>query len=75
MDRKSAHYNEAQKAYIFYSQSWAMTHYLMTAGRGEGTQIPIDELLGLLQQGVRREQAVQMALELLPSWRRTWTIT
>ena len=52
-----------------------MTHYLMTAGRGEETQSPIDELLGLLQQGVRREQAVQMALEFFPSWRRTWTIT
>ena len=66
VDRKSAYYNEAQKASIFYSQSWAMTHYLMTAGRGEGTKSPIDELLGLMQQGVRREQAVQMALGALP---------
>ena len=66
VDRKSAHYNEAQKASIFYSQSWAMTHYLMTAGRGEGSQSPIDELLGHMQRGVRSEQAVQMALGALP---------
>ena len=62
VDRRSEHYNEAQKASIFYSQAWALTHYLMTAGRGEGTRSPIDELLGLLQQGVRRDQAVRMAL-------------
>ena len=66
VDRRSAHYNEAKKASIFYSQAWAMTHYLMTAGRGEGTKSPIDELLGLMQRGVRREQAVQMALGALP---------
>ena len=66
VDRQSAHYNEAQKASIFYSQSWAMTHYLMTAGRGEGKQSPIDELLSLMQQGMRNQRAVQMALGALP---------
>ena len=71
VDRGSEHYNEAQKASIFYSQAWALTHYLMTAGRGEGTRSPIDELLGLLQQGVRRDQAVQMALGALPGLERS----
>ncbi len=66
VDRRSAYYNEAQKASIFYSQAWAMTHYLMTAGRGEGTNSPIDELLGLMQRGELRERAVQMALGALP---------
>ena len=71
VDRGSAHYNEAQKASIFYSQAWALTHYLMTAGRGEGIRSPIDELLGLIQQGVRRDQAVQMALGALPGLERS----
>ena len=62
VDRRSAHYNEAQKVSIFYSQAWALTHYLMTAGRGEGATSPIDQLLGLMQQGVRSDQAVEMAL-------------
>ncbi len=62
VDRRSAYYNEAKKASIFYSQAWALTHYLMTAGRGEGTRSPIDELLSLMQQGVRIDQAVRMAL-------------
>ena len=75
VDRGSEHYNEAEKASIFYSQAWALTHYLMTAGRGEDSRRPIDELLGLLQQGVRRDQAVQMALGPLPGWRGAWLST
>ena len=66
VDRTSSHYNEAQKASIFYSQAWALTHYLMTAGRGDAPRSPIDELLALMQQGVRTEQAIQMALGALP---------
>ncbi len=62
VDRRSPYYNEAQKASIFYSQSWALTHYLMTAGRGRETTSPIDQFLALMQQGVRTDQAVRMAL-------------
>ena len=61
VDRKSSYYNEAQKASIFYSQSWALTHYLMTAGR-QGTRSRIDELLGFLSQSVHTDQAVELAL-------------
>ncbi len=61
VDRRSAYYNEARKTSIFYSQAWALTHYLMTAGR-QGTSSPIDELLGFLSQGVNGDQAVELAL-------------
>lgn len=61
VDQKSAYYNESKKASIFYSQAWALTHYLMTAGR-QGTRNPIDKLLVFLSQGVNRDQAVEMAL-------------
>ena len=31
VDHSSPHYNESNKASIFYAQSWALMHYLMAA--------------------------------------------
>jgi TPR repeat protein len=33
-DASSPHYNEAERATIFYGQSWALTHYLMLGDKG-----------------------------------------
>lgn len=34
-DQRSRHYNEADRASIFYAQSWAMTHWLILGNKGE----------------------------------------
>lgn len=44
-DRSSPHYSQSEKAWRFYAQSWALTHYLMIGDRsGKGRQQLIDYL-------------------------------
>ncbi len=38
IDTSSPHYNEREKAGIFYGQSWALVHYLMLGDRGRQDQ-------------------------------------
>ena len=38
IDTNSPHYNEREKAGIFYGQSWALVHYLMLGDRGRQDQ-------------------------------------
>ena len=37
VDQKSPYYHDEQKGSVFYSESWAFTHYLMISDRQKGT--------------------------------------
>ena len=61
INQNSVHYKEAQKASIFYSQAWALTHYLMTSSKGTYKN-QIDEILGSLLQGFPIEDVAEKVL-------------
>ena len=53
----SDHYNEDDKAGIFYGQSWALVHYLMLADRGRQEQFK--RFLQLVSRGDDSSKAVE----------------
>lgn len=63
----SAHYNEDDKAGIFYGQSWALVHYLMLGDRGRQEQFK--RFLQLVSRGDDTAKAIEdsfgMALPVL----------
>jgi hypothetical protein len=56
VDKKSAYYNEAQKASIFYAESWLLTHYLMI-GNPDSHQLLV-QYLKALQEGKPARESV-----------------
>ncbi|HYE13403.1 MAG TPA: tetratricopeptide repeat protein [Pyrinomonadaceae bacterium] len=58
VDQQSPHYFEAGKRGEFYAESWALVHYLMSAGRRE----QFSRLLGLLAEGATIDDALREAL-------------
>jgi len=58
-DHRSPHYNEADKASIFYAESWALTHYLMLGEKGEKKRLA--EFAALVLSDVPEEAALQRA--------------
>lgn len=60
VDHNSPYYNEENKTSIFYSESWALTHYLFFHDRQTHTH-SIDDYLSALGQGVPEEQAATKA--------------
>ena len=60
--RASADYNEADKSGIFYAESWALVHYLIS-GRGGRRQLQILRFLELYAAGVPEEDAFRKAFQ------------
>jgi tetratricopeptide (TPR) repeat protein len=58
----SAHYHERDKRGIFYAESWALVHYLMSANNGE-RQPQVGRYLSLTAAGVSVEAAFNMAFQ------------
>ena len=61
VDKSSPHYNEANKASIFYAESWALTHFLMLGDRMQHNQ-KLVEFVGLIGNGVEQREALQRCL-------------
>lgn len=61
VDQSSPYYNEADKASIFYAQSWALTHFLMLGDRMQHNQ-KLVEFVGLIGSGVEQREALQRTL-------------
>ena len=59
VDHKSPHYNEKNKAGIFYAQSWALLHYLIIGKSGKVEQL--GKFIELLNTKTPLEQAFQQA--------------
>jgi tetratricopeptide (TPR) repeat protein len=57
----SPFYHEENKASIFYAESWALTHYLLTRDWREGTH-HVTEFVHLLGQGVGPEEAARQTI-------------
>ena len=57
-DPSSPYYNEADKATIFYAQSWALTHFLMLGDRMQHSQKLVD-FVGLIGNGVEQREALK----------------
>jgi tetratricopeptide (TPR) repeat protein len=47
----SPYYNEAEKTNIFYAESWALVHYLMTDDVRKKKENQIDKYIGLVEGG------------------------
>jgi tetratricopeptide (TPR) repeat protein len=60
VDYFSPYYSEENKTTIFYSQSWALTHYLMMSGQG-ARRPQIAEFLRLLDQELPAAEAAARA--------------
>ena len=61
VDRRSPHYNEANKQSIFYAQSWALMHYLIIGKQGKVEQL--GKFMELLGSNLPVDQAFQQAFE------------
>jgi TPR repeat protein len=55
-DHRSRHYNEADRASIFYAQSWAMTHWLLLGNKG-GNRDRLKKLIAGLNAGATPAEA------------------
>jgi tetratricopeptide (TPR) repeat protein len=55
VDRKSPHYNESDKAGLFYAQSWALVHYLIL-GDGGKRQTQLSRFINKLNSGKSLEE-------------------
>lgn len=55
VDHKSPHYNETNKAGIFYAQSWALIHYLIL-GEGGKRQSQLGQFISRLNNGLPLEE-------------------
>jgi tetratricopeptide (TPR) repeat protein len=58
VDHRSPYYNDADKIGLFYTQSWALVHYL-TYGPKMDNGALLSEFLHRLQQGVDQKKAFQ----------------
>jgi tetratricopeptide (TPR) repeat protein len=61
VDASSPYYHEENKTSIFYAESWALTHYLITRDWGAGTQ-HFQDFIRLLGEGVGPELAAQRTI-------------
>ena len=55
-DHDSRYYNEADRASIFYAQSWAMTHWLILGDKG-ANRPRLQKLIARLEQGASPAEA------------------
>ena len=61
VDSSSPYYNEQEKASIFYAESWALTHYLITRDWREHTG-RLNDFVGLLGTDVTPEEAARRTI-------------
>lgn len=61
INASSPYYHEENKASIFYAESWALTHYLVTRDWREHTH-RVSDFLKLLDQGVLAQEAAPRTL-------------
>ena len=61
VDASSPYYHEANKASIFYAESWALTHYLITRDWREGTHC-LNDFAKLMGQNVGWEEAARRTI-------------
>ena len=61
-DYNSPYYNEHDKRDIFYSESWALVHYLLN-GNGGRRRAQLSRYLDLLSAGASNEEAFRQAFE------------
>jgi len=61
VNASSPYYHEENKASIFYAESWALTHYLITRDWRESTH-RFTDFLNLLGQGVESEEAARRTI-------------
>ncbi|MDR0901259.1 MAG: hypothetical protein LBM92_00620 [Opitutaceae bacterium] len=67
VDHDSPHYNEAERAGVFYSQSWIAMHYFMCGSQERGKKFNLGELLSLLESpGVPLSDAMEKGTGLSP---------
>jgi tetratricopeptide (TPR) repeat protein len=66
VERDSPVYNEHEQRGVFYAQSWAFVHYLLSDRTG-ARQRQLAELLRLTNDGVVVEEAVRQAFQLEPA--------
>jgi tetratricopeptide (TPR) repeat protein len=59
VDEKSAHYNEPDKRRIFYAESWALVHYLLSNER----RPQLSTFLDLLAKGTGLEDSFKQAFQ------------
>jgi tetratricopeptide (TPR) repeat protein len=58
-DGKSPIYNERESRELFYAESWALAHYLITGREGAGRQADFYRFVGLLADGIPVEESFQ----------------
>jgi tetratricopeptide (TPR) repeat protein len=61
VNASSPYYHEENKASIFYAESWALTHYLITRDWRENTH-RVSDFLALLGKNVPQEEAARRTL-------------
>ena len=61
VNASSPHYNEANKVSIFYAESWALTHYLITRDWREHTQ-HLNDFVALLGKEVAPDEAARRTI-------------
>lgn len=64
VEQDSAYYQELDKKNIFYAQSWALTHYLMTGDANRQSQFR--QFLNALAGGISAETALNQFFETSP---------
>src|SRR5262245_4490907 len=62
VDHKSPHYNETNKAGMFYAASWAIVHYLMN-GNNQKRLPQLVRYINLLNSGLPSDETFQQAFE------------
>ena len=60
VDRKSRHYDERDRDRIFYAQSWAFVHFLMTRNQGAGER-EVTNFVQMMASGRSFEDAIEGA--------------
>ena len=66
VDHQSPHYNEDNRASVFYAESWALVHYLILGERQKYLR-QAAEFVGRLADGESLEDACQKALKTTPA--------
>jgi tetratricopeptide (TPR) repeat protein len=65
-DRSSSFYNDQSKRHLFYAQSWALVHYLVSDQSGERGQ-QLTRYLELTSEGRTNDDAIRSAFHLEPA--------
>lgn len=70
VDHSSPHYNEANRASVFYGQSWALTHYLLLGDQMAHSK-QLGQYLDALDKGLSQQEAAAQAFGDLKKFEKT----